>query len=152
MRSEWEAAVESTLRSLGVPLEFSVGDLDSAVARSFAAVTVYFGHQQLEHGHLTGAIHAFDSVIGYLRGRQQGPLIRLLAVAHYLRGTAFERRAMRMHAFDDYAMALSLWPDHAGARAGRARVEGVDRPVSTSGDGRRRAGGDGERDSARGCR
>jgi hypothetical protein len=128
MRSEWEDAVETTLRGLGVPLEFSIADLDAAVARSFAAVTVYFGHQQLEHGDLTAAIGAFDSVICYLQPRQRGPLIRMLAVAHYLRGLAHERRGMRMHALDGYAMALSLWPEHADARAALDRVQGDLRP------------------------
>jgi hypothetical protein len=116
MKSDWERKVESTLRDLGVPIEFSVADLDAAVAQSFAALTVYFAQQQLEQGHPAEAVSALDGAIACLQPQRGGPLTRLLALAYYLRGTAHERQRMRMHALDDYAMTLGLWPQHPGAR------------------------------------
>lgn len=116
MKSDWGRKVESTLGDLGVPLALAIPDPDAAAGQSLAAVIVYFGHQQLEQGHLAEAVSVFDSVILHLQSARGGPLTRLLALAHYLRGMAHERREVLAHALDDYTMTLGLWPGHAGAR------------------------------------
>jgi lipoprotein NlpI len=65
---------------------------------------------------------AFDSAILSLQGRRHVSLAPLLAVAHYLRGTAHEAMGLPATALEDYDQALALAPDHEGALAARARL------------------------------
>ena len=122
LRSNWESLVDATLRRLGVQLEPQVRDLDTALAQGFAAASVLLGNRVLEGGNLAEAIAAFDSAILSLQSRRHVNLGHLLAVAHYLRGAAYEAKGLPDKALDDYAMTLVLVPDHEGARAARNRL------------------------------
>lgn len=121
-KSGWEATVDATLRRLGVPIEASVRDADTAVAHGFAAASVVLGHRVLEGGNPDQAIAAFDGAILSLQGRRHVSLGPLLAVAHYLRGVAYEAKGLTARALDDYTMALVLAPEHKGALAARDRL------------------------------
>jgi hypothetical protein len=129
-RSSWESLVDAPLRRLGVELEPEVRDRDSALAQGFAAASVLFGHRVLEGGNPQEAIAAFDGAILSLQSRRHVNLGHLLAVAHYLRGVAYEAKGLRDKALDDYAMTLVLVPDHEGARAARNRLRSQPRETS----------------------
>jgi tetratricopeptide (TPR) repeat protein len=122
-RSGWEAMLDERLRPLGVTLQTSVRDLDTALAQGFAAASVVLGHRALEAANLGQAIAAFDGAILCLQGRRHVSLAPLLAVANYLRGTAHEAMGLPAAALDDYVKALALAPDHEGALAARDRLQ-----------------------------
>src|SRR5260370_42189258 len=67
-KSGWEATVDATLRRLGVPIEASVRDADTAVAQGFAAASVGPGPPGLEGRNPHQAIAAFDRAIPSLQG------------------------------------------------------------------------------------
>jgi tetratricopeptide (TPR) repeat protein len=121
--SSWESTIDERLRPLGVRLTTSVRDLDTALTQGFAAASVVLGHRALEAGNLSQAIAAFDNAILALQGRRHVDLASLLAVAHYLRGTAHEAMGHPTEALDDYDKALALAPDHQGAQAARHRLQ-----------------------------
>jgi len=122
-KSGWEATVEAALRRLGVQFEPSVRDAETALAQGFAAASVVLGHRVLEGGNPDQAIAAFDGAILSLQGRRHVSLGPLLAVAHYLRGVAYEAKGLAAEALTDYTMALVLAPDHKGALAARDRLQ-----------------------------
>ena len=121
-KTGWEATVDATLRRLGVSLDASVRDADTAVAQGFAAASVVLGHRVLEGGNPDQAIAAFDGAILSLQGRRHVSLAPLLAVAHYLRGVAYEAKGLAAEALEDYTKALALTPQHKGALAARDRL------------------------------
>lgn len=122
-RSAWEVTIDERLRQLGVTLEPSVRDLDTALTQGFAAASVVLGHRALEGANLGQAMAAFDNAILALQGRRHVNLASLLAVAHYLRGTTHEALGNPAAALDDYTKALALTPDHKGALAARDRLQ-----------------------------
>jgi tetratricopeptide (TPR) repeat protein len=116
--------IDARLRPLGITLQRPVRDLDTALAQDFAAASVVLGHRALEAANLGQTIAAFDNAILALQGRRYVSLTPLLAVAHYLCGTAHEAMGRPIEALDDYGQALALAPDHRGVRAARDRLQG----------------------------
>lgn len=123
MGSDWESMVDATLRGLGDSVRWRVHDRDVAMAFGFAVASVILGQRALRGRYPDAAIAAFEGAILFLQRRRHVDLARLLAVAHYLRGIAYEAKRLAGRAPDDYAMAFVLAPDHEGARhAGRGEV------------------------------
>jgi tetratricopeptide (TPR) repeat protein len=122
LESESEAPIESTLRELGLPLDFSITDPQTAFIGGFAKATIFHGYQALKAGDLEKAISAFASVVDLLTTEGDPKFSEPLAVAHYLRGTAYEKKQMVKQALDDYTSALSFSPTHEAAREGYERL------------------------------
>jgi hypothetical protein len=122
MGSEWESMVDATLRGLGVSVPQRVYNRDVALALGFAVASVSCGQRALQERDPDAAIGALEGAVLSLQRRRHMDLGQLLAVAHYLRGTAYEAKRLAGRARDDYAMALVLAPDHEGARAAHGRV------------------------------
>ncbi len=122
--SETDAAMESTLRELGLPLDFSVTDPQTAFTGGFAKATIFHGYQALSAGELDEAISSFTSVIDFLATESDSRFAEALAVAHYLRGSVHEKKEMTEQALADYTNAFNLSPNHEAAREGYERLKG----------------------------
>jgi len=92
LRSEADADMESTLRELGLPLDFSVTDPQTAFSGGFAKATIFHGYQALNAGDLEKAISSFASVIDLPATEGGSQFAQALAVAHCLRGSGHEKK------------------------------------------------------------
>lgn len=114
--------MQVTLARLGIPLDFSVTDPRTAMVGGIAKAGIYRGYKSLEANDPDAAIQSFSLVIDNTVVKEASGLTPLRAVAHHLRGTAYERKGMLDAALNDYRSALDLWPDHVEARASYDRA------------------------------
>jgi hypothetical protein len=118
------ATMESTLRELGLSLDFSSTDPQTAFIGGFAKATLVKGHQALSAGNVDEAITAFTTVIDRLNQQDSDQFVKSLAVVYSLRGIAHEGKRQTAQALADYAAALDAVPNHAVAREGQRRLSG----------------------------
>jgi hypothetical protein len=116
--------MQATLGRLGIPLDFSQSDQQAAFAGGLAKAGIFRGYKSLETGDLDSAIQSFTIVIESSLGKGRPGMEHTLAVAHFLRGSAYERKGVVPAALSDYTSALRLWPAHADARQAYERLVG----------------------------
>jgi hypothetical protein len=117
-----DEALVRTLERLGIPLDFGTATPQEALIGGLAKTAIFRGAQALEERRWDDAGTSLGSAIKTLSNEPGPRWDRVLAVAHRLRGNAYEGASRPKEALADYERALVLIPDEAEAKAGKKRL------------------------------